>query len=147
MGIPGEKAEGVIQGVDFLKKLNLTGTAPVGKKVIIIGGGNVAIDVARSSIRLGAEEVHIVYRRTRIEMPAWEEEIRAAEDEGVKITYLSAPQEVLIKNGLVAGLRCIRIELGEPDSSGRRRPIPIAGSEYDLEIRDPIYPVLKMWST
>jgi heterodisulfide reductase subunit A-like polyferredoxin len=134
LGIPGEKAKGVRQGVDFLREANLTGKTEVGKKVAIIGGGNVAIDVSRSAVRLGAKEVHIIYRRTRTEMPAWEEEIQAAEAEGVKITYLSAPQEILTHDGSVVGLRCIRMELGEPDSSGRRRPIPVPGSEYDIEI-------------
>jgi heterodisulfide reductase subunit A-like polyferredoxin len=133
LGIPGEKATGARQGVDFLRELNLSGQAKVGKKVAIIGGGNVAIDVARSAVRLGAEEVNIIYRRTRAEMPAWEEERVAAEAEGVKITYLSAPQEVLTREGKVVGLRCIRMELGEPDSSGRRRPIPIPGSEYEID--------------
>ncbi|RLB40502.1 MAG: 4Fe-4S ferredoxin, partial [Deltaproteobacteria bacterium] len=134
LGVPGEKAQGVRQGVDFLREVNLTGKATVGSKVAIIGGGNVAIDVARSAVRLGAREVTIVYRRTRAEMPAWEEEIQAAEAEGVKIVYLSAPQEILTSDGRVVGLRCIRMELGEPDSSGRRRPIPVPGSEYDMEI-------------
>ncbi len=132
--IPGEDAEGVRQGVDFLREVNLEGTTQVGKQVAIIGGGNVAIDVSRSAIRLGAEAVHILYRRTRAEMPAWEEEIEAAEAEGVQIAYLAAPKEVLIKDGRVVGLRCLRMELGEPDASGRRRPVPIADSEYDLEI-------------
>jgi len=141
LGIPGEKAEGIRQGVDFLKEVNLTGKAEVGKKVAIIGGGNVAIDVSRSAIRLGAEEVTIIYRRTRAEMPAWEEEIHAAEEEGVGITYLSAPQEVLVQEGRVIGLRCIRMELSEPDSSGRKRPVPVPGSEYDIEI-DQIIPAI-----
>ena len=133
LAIPGEKARGLRQGVEFLRELNLTGRVEVGKKVAVIGGGNVAIDVARCAVRLGVAEVHIVYRRTRAEMPAWEEERIAAEAEGVKITYLSAPQEVLTEEGRVVGLRCIRMQLGEPDSSGRRRPIPIPGSEYDME--------------
>jgi len=141
LGIPGEKAKGVRQGVTFLREVNLTGKTWVGKRLAIIGGGNVAIDVARSAVRLGAKEVNIVYRRSRAEMPAWEEEIQAAETEGVKITYLSAPQEILTKDGKVVGLRCIRMELGEPDSSGRRRPIPIPGSEYDLEI-DQLIPAI-----
>jgi len=141
LGIPGEKSEGVQQGVDFLREVNLKGTAPAGKKIAIVGGGNVAIDVSRSAVRLGAEEVNIIYRRTRDEMPAWEEEIQAAEDEGVKIIYLSAPQEILTSNGKVTGLRCIKMELGEPDSSGRRRPVPIPGSEYDLEI-DQLIPAI-----
>ena len=134
LGVPGEKANGVRQGVDFLREVNLTGKADVGKKVAIIGGGNVAIDVARCAVRLGAAEVNIVYRRTRDEMPAWEEEIAAAEAEGTVLTYLSAPQEILVEDGRVVGLRCIRMKLTEPDSSGRKRPVPIPGSEYDLEI-------------
>jgi len=141
LGIPGEKASGVRQGVDFLREANLTGKTDVGQKIAIIGGGNVAIDVSRSAVRLGAKEVNIIYRRTRAEMPAWEEEIQAAETEGVKITYLSAPQEVLTRDGSVVGLRCIRMELGEPDSSGRRRPVPVPGSEYDIEI-DQLVPAI-----
>ena len=141
LGIPGEKAGGVRQGVDFLREVNLTGKADVGENVAIIGGGNVAIDVSRSAVRLGAKEVSIVYRRTRAEMPAWEEEIIAAESEGVMIKYLAAPQEVLTRDGSVVGLRCIRMELGEPDSSGRRRPVPIPGSEYDMEI-DQLIPAI-----
>jgi heterodisulfide reductase subunit A-like polyferredoxin len=141
LGIPGEKSNGVRQGVEFLKEVNLTAKADIGKKVAIIGGGNVAIDVARSAVRLGAEEVSIIYRRTRNEMPAWEEEIQAAEDEGVQITYLSAPQEILTQDGKVIGLRCIRMELSEPDSSGRKRPIPIPGSEYEIEI-DQLIPAI-----
>ena len=141
LGIPGEKARGVRQGVDFLKEVNLTGKADIGEKVAIIGGGNVAIDVARSAIRLGAKAVKIIYRRTRSEMPAWEEEIQATEAEGIEITYLSAPQEVLTQDGRVVGLRCIRMELGEPDSSGRRRPVPIPGSEYDIKI-DQLVPAI-----
>jgi len=141
LGIPGEKTNGVRQGVEFLREVNLTGKTEVGKNVAIIGGGNVAIDVARSAVRLGAEKVNIVYRRTRNEMPAWEEEIQAAEDEGVQITYLSAPQEILTRDGRVVGLRCIRMELSEPDSSGRKRPIPIPGSEYEIEI-DQLIPAI-----
>jgi heterodisulfide reductase subunit A-like polyferredoxin len=141
LGIPGEKVNGVRQGVEFLREVNLTGKTEVGRKVAIIGGGNVAIDVARSAVRLGADEVSIIYRRTRNEMPAWEEEIQAAEHEGTQITYLSAPQEVLTRDGQVVGLRCIRMELTEPDSSGRKRPIPIPGSEYDIEI-DQLIPAI-----
>jgi len=141
LGIAGEKAEGACQGVDFLREANLTGQAEVGKNVAIIGGGNVAIDVARSAVRMGAERVTIIYRRTRAEMPAWEEEIAACEEEGVEITYLSAPQEVLLTDGRVTGLRCIRMELTEPDSSGRKRPVPIPGSEYDVEI-DQLIPAI-----
>jgi len=134
IGIPGEEAEGVRQGVDFLREVNLTGKAVAGKKVAIVGGGNVAIDVARCALRLGAEEVNILYRRTRAEMPAWEEEVQAAEAEGARVTYLTAPKEVLAKDGKVVGLQCMRMELGEQDGSGRRSPIAIQGSEYDMEI-------------
>ncbi len=141
LGVPGEKANGVRQGVDFLREVNLTGKGDVGQKVAIIGGGNVAIDVARCAVRLGAEEVNIVYRRTRDEMPAWEEEIAAAEAEGVHLTYLSAPQEILVEDGQVVGLRCIRMELTEPDSSGRKRPVPVPGSEYEIEI-DQLIPAI-----
>ena len=133
LGIPGEAADGVRQGVEFLREVNLKGTTRRGRRIAIIGGGNVAIDVARSAVRLGADEVLIVYRRTRKEMPAWDEEVSAAEAEGVRITYLAAPQAVLTHDGHVAGLRCIRMELTEPDASGRRRPVPVPGSEFDLE--------------
>jgi heterodisulfide reductase subunit A-like polyferredoxin len=133
LGVPGEKANGVRQGVEFLREVNLSGTAAVGRKVAIIGGGNVAIDVSRSAVRLGAREVNIIYRRTRTEMPAWEEEIQAAEAEGVRITYLAAPQEILTRDGRVVGVRCIRMELTEADSSGRRRPVPVPGSEFEIE--------------
>jgi heterodisulfide reductase subunit A-like polyferredoxin len=141
LGIPGEKANGVRQGVEFLREVNLTGKTEVGKKVAIIGGGNVAIDVARSAVRLGAKEINILYRRTRTEMPAWEEEIQAAEDEGIRITYLAAPQEILTRDGKVVGLRCIRMKLTEPDSSGRKRPIPVPGSEFDIDI-DQVIPAI-----
>ncbi|WDP91844.1 MAG: FAD-dependent oxidoreductase [Desulfobacter sp.] len=141
LSIPGEDLDGVCQGVAFLRELNLTGTTQVGKKVAIIGGGNVAIDVARSAVRLGAKEVTILYRRTRKEMPAWEEEISAAEAEGVEVAYLTAPQMVIEKEGRVAGLRLIKMELGERDPSGRRRPVPLPGSEYDIEI-DQLIPAI-----
>jgi heterodisulfide reductase subunit A-like polyferredoxin len=141
LGVPGERADGVRQGVDFLREVNLTGMTWVGRRVAIIGGGNVAIDVSRSAVRLGAEKVTIIYRRTRKEMPAWEEEIRAAEAEGTAITYLAAPQEILTREGRVSGLRCIRMELTEPDSSGRRRPVPVPGSEFEIEC-DQIIPAI-----
>jgi len=110
-------------------------------KVAVIGGGDVAVDSARCALRLDADEVAILYRRTRIEMPAREEEVEAAEVEGVKIEYLVAPVEILCKNGKVSGIRCIRMELGEPDATGRRRPIPIPGSEFDLKV-DMVIPAI-----
>ena len=134
LGIPGEKSQGVRQGVDILKEINLTGTADVGEKIAIVGGGNVAVDVARCVLRLGAQAVNILYRRTRNEMPAWEEEIQAAEAEGASIAYLTAVKKVLAMDGKIAGLQCIQMKLGAPDASGRRRPVPIPGSEYEMAV-------------
>ena len=131
--VPGEDADGVIHGVDFLRDINLGREVKTKGRVVIIGGGDVAIDSARSALRLGADEVTIVYRRTRVEMPARDEELEAAKREGVKIEYLVAPAEILSENGKVTGIRCTRMELGEPDDTGRRRPVPIPGSEFDLK--------------
>jgi homotetrameric NADPH-dependent glutamate synthase len=133
LDIPGEDSEGVIHGTDFLWGLNLGREVKVEEKVAIIGGGNVAIDAARSAIRLGAREAFVLYRRSREEMPASDEEIEAAQGEGVKIEYLAAPVEILCGNGKVAGIKCIRMELGDPDETGRRRPIPIEGSEFTID--------------
>jgi len=134
LGVPGEDCAGVVQGADFLRDLNLGNRPKVGTKVAVVGGGNVAIDATRSALRLGAKEVIIVYRRSRAEMPASDEEVEAALAEGAKIQYLVAPVEVIARNGSVEGLRCIRMELGEPDASGRRRPIPVPGSEFTIEV-------------
>ena len=140
--VPGEDAEGVIHGVDFLRAINLGKEVKTkGRAVVVIGGGDVAIDSARCALRLGAKEVTILYRRTRVEMPAREDEVKAAEVEGVKIEYLVAPLEVLSENGKVAGIKCIRMELGEPDATGRKRPIPIPGSEFDLKV-DMVIPAI-----
>ena len=141
LGIPGEDTKGVVHGVDFLRDLNLGREVWVGKNIGIIGGGNVAMDAARSSLRLGAKKVSILYRRTRQEMPASDDEIEAAEAEGIEIQYLVAPVEVLSGSGKVKGLKCNRMELGEPDASGRRRPVPIKGSEFDMEL-DMIIPAI-----
>ncbi|MFC1593282.1 FAD-dependent oxidoreductase, partial [Candidatus Omnitrophota bacterium] len=127
--------------VDLLRDLNLGQEVNVGKKIAVIGGGNVAMDAARSVLRLGAKKVFILYRRTRQEMPASEEEIEAAEAEGIDIQYLVAPAEVLTGNGEVTGVRCIRMKLGEPDASGRRRPVPVNGSEFDVEL-DMVIPAI-----
>ncbi|UCG14689.1 MAG: FAD-dependent oxidoreductase [Deltaproteobacteria bacterium] len=131
--IPGEELEGVIDGVRFLRDVNMGKKIDMEGRVIIIGGGNVAMDAARVSWREGFEEVHVVYRRTRREMPASPWEIDAAEDEGVKFQFLVAPIEVVGENGRMTGLKCLRMELGEPDASGRRRPVPIEGSEFVIE--------------
>lgn len=136
LGIPGEDMAGVVRGIDFLDHIarNRRQTIKVGKKVVVIGGGNVAIDAARSALRLGAQEVTILYRRSRAEMPASHEEIEGAQEEGVDIQYLVAPIRIEAQNGTVRRLRCIRMELGEPDAGGRRRPVPIEGSEMTIQV-------------
>lgn len=131
--IAGEKEySGVIEALDFLRDVNLGRGSKPGDCVLIIGGGNVAIDAARVAKRLGAREVAAVYRRSREEMPAYPEEIEGALSEGVKIHYLTAPLRLIGSNGKVTGLECLETALGEPDASGRRRPIPVAGSEFVL---------------
>jgi heterodisulfide reductase subunit A2 len=140
LGIDGEESEGVVQGVDLLKDLGLGKEVKMGAKVAVIGGGNVAMDVARSAKRLGSE-VTVVYRRTRDEMPAWEDEIDCCYGEGVEMTYLAAPVEVIAADGKVTALKVQRMELGEPDDSGRRRPVPIEGSEYEIEV-DMVVPAI-----
>ncbi|MDY6892567.1 MAG: FAD-dependent oxidoreductase [Chloroflexota bacterium] len=141
LGIPGEEAEGVVDGVYFLRDVNLGQKVWVGENVAVIGGGNVAIDAARCALRLGAKKVSIIYRRSRQEMPASEEEIDAAEEENIDIQYLVAPVEVVSSNNKVKALKCTKMELGEPDASGRRRPVPVAGSEFDIEL-DMIIPAI-----
>ncbi len=136
-----EDTEGVVSGVDFLRELNLGNDVSVADRVAIIGGGNVAMDAARCSLRLGAKEVTVLYRRTRAEMPASDEEIEASIHEGIRFEYLVAPKGVAVKDGKVSGIKCIRMELGEPDDSGRRRPIPVEGSEFVIDL-DMIMPAI-----
>jgi len=142
MGIPGETLNGVYSANEFLTRVNLMGAwdfptndTPIwrGRKVAVIGGGNVAIDSARSALRLGAENVLLVYRRTEEEMPARNEEVHHAREEGVQFTMLCSPLEVVGKDGWVTGLLATRMELGEPDDSGRRAPMCVLGSEFTLE--------------
>jgi NADPH-dependent glutamate synthase beta subunit-like oxidoreductase len=130
--IPGEESPNVLSGTEFLNRANNGSDVKVGRKVLVVGGGDTAIDAARVSKRLGAE-VTIVYRRSRDEMPAIKPEIEGALEEGVTIRYLSAPVEILQKDGMAVGMRCIRMDLGAPDASGRPRPVPRPGSEFDLE--------------
>lgn len=132
--VKGENIEGVVPGVSFLRDLNLGKDVWVGQKVGIIGGGNVAMDAARCSLRRGAKEVTVLYRRSRQEMPASGEEIEAAMHEGITFEFLVAPSEVVPKDGTVGGLKCTRMKLGEPDASGRRSPIPIEGSDFVVEL-------------
>ena len=129
LGIPGENLSGVVAALDFLRDFNLGGHVEVPRRAVVVGGGNAAIDAARTLLRLGAEEVNVVYRRTRGEMPAISEEVEAAEEEGVIFHFLMAPLEVIGENGKVKGIRLQRMKLGEFDRSGRRRPIPVEGAE------------------
>jgi NADH-quinone oxidoreductase subunit F len=140
--IPGEDADGVIDPVSFLRRINLREEVPsLGDRIGIVGGGNTAVDVARTAVRKGAKEVTILYRRTRAEMPAIEDEIEAAEEEGVKIEFLVAPTEVISENGKMKAVRLIRMRLGERDASGRRRPLPVEGSEFLMEL-DSLLPAI-----
>jgi NADPH-dependent glutamate synthase beta subunit-like oxidoreductase len=128
--IDGRDLKGVIHATEFLWEGNCGGEVEVGKSVVVIGGGNVAMDAARSALRLGAGEVTVLYRRSREEMPAIPWEIKEAEGEGVKIEFLVSPKKFLEDNGKVSAVECLRVQLGEPDESGRRRPNPIEGSEF-----------------
>ncbi|WP_333870625.1 NADPH-dependent glutamate synthase [Desulforamulus putei] len=144
MNLPGENLNGVYSANEFLTRSNLMKAyrfpesdtpIKVGKQVAVLGGGNVAMDAARTALRLGAEEVYIVYRRSRAELPARLEEIEHAEEEGVKFLFLTNPTRYIgNEEGWLTGLECIKMELGEPDASGRRKPIPIAGSEFVLPV-------------
>jgi glutamate synthase (NADPH/NADH) small chain len=144
MNIPGENSCGVYSANEFLTRTNLMKAymfpdwdtpIKIGKKVAVLGGGNVAMDAARTALRLGAEESWIVYRRSHAELPARKEEVEHAEEEGVKFAFLTSPVEILSNDdGWVIGMKCIKYELGEPDASGRRRPVPIEGSEYIMDV-------------
>jgi len=134
LGVPGEDLNGVYHGTAFLKEMGLRNKVKVGAKVAVIGGGNVAVDAARSALRAGAKEVAIVYRRSRDEMPAYPEEVAAAEGEDIRIQFLALPKKVIGKAGKVSGLECVKTQLGEPDASGRRRPEPVKGSEFVIDV-------------
>jgi heterodisulfide reductase subunit A len=134
MGIPGEDAEGVLHALSFLTQANGGESVQIGEKVAVVGGGNAAIDAARVALRLGAKDVSIIYRRSRIEMPALEDEVDDAEAEGIRIEILAAPTKVFAENGRLKSVECQRMELGAPDASGRRRPVPMEGSEFNLPL-------------
>jgi glutamate synthase (NADPH) small chain len=143
MGIPGEHLNGVYSANEFLTRINLMHAyefpkydEPMldfrGKDVAVIGGGNTALDAIRSALRLGARKAYVLYRRSEAEMPARAEEVKHAKEEGIEFHVLTAPTEFLSDGkGWLTGVRCLKMELGEPDASGRRRPVPIEGSEYD----------------
>ncbi|MEW6413144.1 MAG: molybdopterin-dependent oxidoreductase [Candidatus Zixiibacteriota bacterium] len=133
MRVENEEVEGVLSGVEFLRQVEMKTNPDIKGRVVVVGGGNTAIDAARTSLRLGADEVVLLYRRTRKEMPANEMEIVAAEEEGVKMEFLAAPVKVNTADGRMVSMDCIRMELGAPDESGRRRPVVIDGSEYTIE--------------
>lgn len=131
--IPGEDLQGVVSGLDFLKSVNAGEPYTLGKRVAVIGGGNTAMDAVRTALRLGADP-KIYYRRTRAEMPAIEDEIAEAEAEGIEMVYLVSPVRIIGENGRVKAVEFMRMELGKPDESGRRRPIPVKGSEFQVEV-------------
>jgi len=134
LNIAGESEfEGVVDCIDFLRQVNLSEEVHLGQRVVVVGGGHASMDAARTCIRLGISEVNLVYRRSKEEMPAGEEEIRIAEEEGVKMHYLSIPKAIKGVDGRVTHLECIGAELGRQDESGRRRPVPVKGTEFDLE--------------
>lgn len=134
IGCPGEDVEGVIGGIDFLREAALNGAVQIGDRVAVIGGGNTAMDAARTAVRLGAQEVMVLYRRTREEMPAEDIEIEEAEEEGVVFKFLLAPEEIIAEDGRATAIRCQKMQLGEPDSSGRRKPVPIEGAQEVIPV-------------
>ena len=141
LGIEGEDLEGVLHGVDYLRRVNLGENLNLGPNVVVVGGGNVAIDVARTALRTGSDKVFILYRRTKAEMPASQAEIAHLEEEGVKIEILAAPVKIHGENGKLSKIECLRMKLGEPDDSGRCRPEVIEGSNFMIEA-DAIIPAI-----
>jgi heterodisulfide reductase subunit A-like polyferredoxin len=141
LDVPGEDLDGVVHGIDFLKRVNLGEKVFLGERVAVVGGGNVAMDAVRTALRTGSKEAFILYRRTRAEMPAADEEIEEALAEGIKMEFLAAPARIIGDSGKVTGIECIRMELGEPDASGRRRPVPVEGSEFVLDV-DAVIPAI-----
>jgi NADPH-dependent glutamate synthase beta subunit-like oxidoreductase len=141
LGIPGEEMKGVYDGITLLKDVNLGKKIQLGKRVTIIGGGNVAIDAARVARRFGVKEVSILYRRSEEEMPAYREDVEAAKAEGIEIHYLTSPTRIMGKDGKVANVECVRTKLGEADESGRRRPEPVKGSDFVIEA-DTVVPAI-----
>jgi formate dehydrogenase major subunit len=134
MGCKGEDLQGVLGGIDFLREVATNGNVTIGDRVAVVGGGNTAMDAARTAVRLGAKQVMVLYRRTRDEMPAEDIEVKEAQEEGVEFKFLIAPLEVQASNGKITGIRMQKMRLGEPDASGRRKPVPIPGEEEVLPV-------------
>jgi heterodisulfide reductase subunit A-like polyferredoxin len=141
LGLEGEDMEGVYPGVDFLCRTNLGEKISLGDRVAVIGGGNVAMDSVRTALRTGSSKPFIIYRRSEAEMPASADEIEECREEGIEIQTLTNPVRVISENGRVKAIECIRMELGEPDESGRRRPVPVEGSEFTIEV-DAVVPAI-----
>ncbi len=141
LGIEGEELGGVLHGVDYLRRVNLGEKLNLGRNVVVVGGGNVAIDCARTALRTGSDKVFILYRRTKAEMPASQAEVHHLEEEGVKIEMLAAPVKIHGENGKLSRIECIRMQLGECDASGRCRPVPQEGSNFMIEA-DAIIPAI-----
>jgi heterodisulfide reductase subunit A len=138
LGIAGEDSEGVVHAIEFLEKVSKGERVEVGQRVAVIGGGDAAIDSARSAIRLGAKEVTLIYRRSHVEIPAIPGEVEDAKEEGIKFMLLTTPTEILSSKGKITGIRCMKMRLGEPDHSGRRRPVPIPNSEFTMALDEMI---------
>ncbi len=141
LGIEGEDFEGVYPGVEFLREVNLGNRISLGDRVAVIGGGNVAMDSVRTALRTGSSQPFILYRRSEAEMPASEEEIEECREEGIEIMTLTNPVRIISENGKVTAVECVRMELGEPDKSGRRRPVPVADSEFTIAV-DAVIPAI-----
>ncbi|TFG98739.1 FAD-dependent oxidoreductase [Candidatus Thorarchaeota archaeon] len=141
LGIHGEDAEGVVHAIKFLEDVNNGKKVDVGERVVVVGGGDAAVDSARVAMRLGAKEVTLVYRRSHIELPAIPSEVEDANEEGIKFMLLTNPVEILTSKGHITGVRCVKMRLGEPDHSGRRRPVPIQNSEFTMAVDEMIVAV------
>ena len=141
LGIPGEELEGVVPGVDYLRDINLGKKVELGDRVAVIGGGNVAMDTVRTALRSGSGKPFLIYRRSENEMPANAEEIHECREEGIEIMTLTNPKRIIGENGRVKAIECVRMQLGEPDASGRRRPVTVPGSEFVLEV-DAVVPAI-----
>ena len=141
LGIPGDELEGVVPGVDYLRDINLGKKVSLGDRVAVIGGGNVAMDTVRTALRSGSQKPLIIYRRSENEMPASGEELAECREEGIEIMTLTNPKRIIGENGRVKAIECVRMQLGEPDASGRRRPVTIPGSEFIIEV-DAVVPAI-----